>query len=160
MTENPTMPLLPTIPSYSRQRGVVLVVSLLILLVLTLLGISSLDSSVMEEKMASNSQTMTDTFQTAESAIKATYFEYVDRPATLVELSQSATLTDRQFSYTLGGHPTTAAEVTFVAEVMPLNTSLREDMAAYGIEVSGTGSSNNTSITTTQGYTIQPMLRP
>jgi len=77
MTENPTMPLLPTIPSFSRQRGVVLVVSLLILLVLTLLGISSLDSSVMEEKMASNSQTMTDTFQTAESAIKATYFEYV-----------------------------------------------------------------------------------
>lgn len=54
----------------TKQRGAVLVVSLLVLLVLTLIGISSLDNSVLEEKMASNAQTSSITFQAAESAIR------------------------------------------------------------------------------------------
>jgi Tfp pilus assembly protein PilX len=66
-----------TFTTQTQQRGVVLVVSLLILLVLTLLGISSLDSSVMEEKMASNAQTANSTFQAAESAIRKTF--YIER---------------------------------------------------------------------------------
>jgi len=148
--------------THSRQHGAVLVVSLLILLVLTIIGVAGLNTSVMEERMAANSQKLTETFQTAESAIKTTYFDHVANPATLVSLSQSTTASDRQFAYTLGGHAATSAEATFVAEVMPINTSITEDMAAYGIEVSGTGSIGNTNIasTTTQGYTVQPMLRP
>lgn len=57
-----------------KQQGVVLFISLMILLVLTLLGISSLNGSLMEEKMASNSQTSTTIFQSAESAIRTTYY--------------------------------------------------------------------------------------
>ncbi len=56
------------------QHGAVLVISLLILLVLTLVGISSLDGSIMQEKMASNSQIATATFQTAESSIREAYY--------------------------------------------------------------------------------------
>lgn len=154
--------MLNTSAHFHRQDGAILVVSLLILLVLTLIGVSGLNTSVMEEKMAGNSQKLTETFQTAESAIKATYFDYENSPATLVKLSQSTTASDRQFTYALGGHATTTAEATFVAEVMPINTSLREDIAAFGIEVSGTGAIANTNIasTTTQGYTVQPLLRP
>ncbi len=64
----------------TRQHGAVLVVSLLILLVLTLIGINSLDGSIMEEKMASNSQTATTTFQKAESSIREAFNEELANP--------------------------------------------------------------------------------
>jgi type II secretory pathway pseudopilin PulG len=65
----------------SREHGAVLIVSLLVLLVLTLLGISSLDNSVLEEKMASNAQTSTATFQQAESAIRQALIAESPNPA-------------------------------------------------------------------------------
>ena len=71
--------------THGRQRGAILVVSLLILLVLTLIGISSLDGSVMEEKMASNSQTATATFQKAESSIQEAYAIASRNPGGAVE---------------------------------------------------------------------------
>ncbi len=52
------------------QQGIVLVVALLILLVMTILGISMLSSSTMEERMASNIQAQQVTFQAAESCIR------------------------------------------------------------------------------------------
>lgn len=53
------------------QQGAVLVVSLLILLILTILGVSSMQSSTMEEKMASNSRDRNVGFQSAEAAVRA-----------------------------------------------------------------------------------------
>jgi len=64
----------------TRQHGAVLVVSLLILLVLTLIGVSSLDGSIMEEKMAANSQIATTTFQQAESSIREAFFAELANP--------------------------------------------------------------------------------
>lgn len=52
-----------------RQKGAVLVVSLIVLLVLTLMGIGGMNSSVMQERMASNAQNSNREFQAAESAI-------------------------------------------------------------------------------------------
>lgn len=54
-----------------RQQGAVLVVSLIILVVMTLIGIASMSTSLMQEKMASNAQNTNITFQAAESAIGA-----------------------------------------------------------------------------------------
>ena len=59
-----------------KQQGAVLLISLLILLVLTMLGLSSLNGSLMEEKMAANAQTSTTLFQAAESTIHATHNNY------------------------------------------------------------------------------------
>ncbi|NOX76103.1 MAG: pilus assembly protein PilX, partial [Gammaproteobacteria bacterium] len=56
------------------QRGAVLIISLLILLVLTVIGINSMDGSIMEQKMATNSRDSAATFQEAESAIRNTFF--------------------------------------------------------------------------------------
>ena len=41
-----------SLKSHHRQRGVVLVVSLIMLLVITLLAVSSMQGTVLEEKMA------------------------------------------------------------------------------------------------------------
>jgi type IV pilus assembly protein PilX len=54
-----------------RQRGVVLIVALVVLLVLTLLGISSMQGTVMEERMAGNMYDRNLAFQAAEAALRA-----------------------------------------------------------------------------------------
>ncbi len=57
--------------SIANQRGAVLIVSLVILLVLTLIGVAGMNSSVMQERMASNAQNSNRAFQGAESSATA-----------------------------------------------------------------------------------------
>ncbi|MCW8908719.1 MAG: PilX N-terminal domain-containing pilus assembly protein [Sedimenticola sp.] len=57
--------------SYSRQRGAVLVVSLLILLVMTIISVTALRSTSMDEKMASNTRQRQIAFNAAETAMRA-----------------------------------------------------------------------------------------
>ena len=54
----------------SRQGGAVLAVSLLLLLVITLIAVSSMQGTVLEEKMAGNSLDRNLAFQSAESAVR------------------------------------------------------------------------------------------
>jgi len=54
----------------NKQRGVVLVVSLVMLLLMTLLGVSAMKTSVMETKMAGNSRDMELAFQATETALR------------------------------------------------------------------------------------------
>ena len=51
------------------QQGAVLAVSLIILLVLTILGITAMRSVSMEEKMASNAMNRNTAFSASESAL-------------------------------------------------------------------------------------------
>jgi len=55
----------------NKQSGAALVVSLLILLVMTLIGVSSMQTSTMEEKMASNTREHQQAFEAAEAALRA-----------------------------------------------------------------------------------------
>ena len=59
--------------SFSLQNGSVLPISLFILLVLTIIGATALNDTVMEEKMSSNFQQGNNAFQAAESATNITY---------------------------------------------------------------------------------------
>jgi len=54
----------------NRQEGAVLAVSLLLLLVLTLLGVSSMQGTMLEEKMAGNAKDRNLAFQTSESGLR------------------------------------------------------------------------------------------
>ena len=53
-----------------RQRGVVLAVSLILLLVLTLLGVTAMQSTVLQERMAGNAREISMAFQAAEAALR------------------------------------------------------------------------------------------
>jgi type IV pilus assembly protein PilX len=53
------------------QKGIVLVVSLIMLLLLTLLGVSGMKSTILEEKMAGNYKDKNMAFQSAEAALRA-----------------------------------------------------------------------------------------
>ena len=52
-----------------RQRGAVLIVSLVLLVILTLLGVSMMNTTKLEERMAANIQEATQAFQSAETGL-------------------------------------------------------------------------------------------
>lgn len=54
----------------TKQRGSVLVISLLVMLVITVIGISGMQNSMMEEKMAGGMRDKHNAFQAAEAALK------------------------------------------------------------------------------------------
>jgi len=56
-------------PPPSRQNGIVLVVGLVFLLVLTIIGVTSLRTTTLEQRMAGNMQQRTVAFQDAEARI-------------------------------------------------------------------------------------------
>jgi len=59
-----------SLTQYKKQSGSALIVSLTILLVLTILGISSLRTTSLEEKMAGNSRDAQAAFEAAEAALR------------------------------------------------------------------------------------------
>lgn len=58
-------------PSSKSQQGVTLIIALVLLMVVSLLGMSAMRSTTLEEKMASNTQDQGLAFQAAEAALRA-----------------------------------------------------------------------------------------
>lgn len=67
---NATHPYMKSPQLAAQQNGVALIVGLVILLVLTIIGIAAIKGSTQQERMASNFQQQSQTFQTAESSIR------------------------------------------------------------------------------------------
>lgn len=55
---------------HGKQRGAVLIFCLVFLLVLTMMGVASMESAVLEERMAGNMQDFNAAFQAAESSLQ------------------------------------------------------------------------------------------
>lgn len=55
---------------HKNQRGIVLVISLIMLLVMTLIGVSAMNASMVAEKMAGNSRDVELAFQAAETGLR------------------------------------------------------------------------------------------
>ncbi|MCP4284248.1 MAG: pilus assembly protein PilZ, partial [Gammaproteobacteria bacterium] len=53
------------------QRGAIMITALMILLLMTVFGISTMDTNILEEKMAGNMRDRNTAFQSAESALRA-----------------------------------------------------------------------------------------
>ena len=58
-------------PARDKQRGATLVIALVLLLILTILGVSTMSTATMEMRMAANSQYLENAFQLAETGIDA-----------------------------------------------------------------------------------------
>lgn len=56
-----------------REQGMALVMSLMILFVLTILGVTAMSTATLQEKMSGNTQEQTRAFEAAESGLKATF---------------------------------------------------------------------------------------
>ncbi len=145
------------LPLRQKQQGAILLVSLMILLVLTLIGVSSLNGSLMEEKMAANAQTSTTVFQGAESAIKTAYYVEKQKPALAVTRANSRATVP---NYRAGG-TTRHARLEAPAEKVKTRffNSSTGIFVARGIEIIGTAEMRGITESNAQGYNIYP-LRP
>ena len=83
-------------PQLRQQRGMVLIVCLLVIVVVTLIAGTAMKTSGMEEKMAANAQTYNRTFQAAESAVELAFgddtmmFESIDASDSLSSVTSAS----------------------------------------------------------------------
>lgn len=77
-----------------QQRGIVLVTALVFLVILTLLGITSMSTNTLEERMAANAQDVNRAFQTAETGIAIAFSDSGTFSGTTDNFSNSGSDTD------------------------------------------------------------------
>lgn len=75
---------------FQRQQGAVLAVALILLLVITVIGVSTFKATGLEEKMAANAQFKSIVFQGSESAIAATWSDLSYLSDALVKSEQDS----------------------------------------------------------------------
>jgi type IV pilus assembly protein PilX len=132
----------------SRQSGAALVIGLLLLLVLTILAVSGMNSASLEFVMAGNEQYRANAFSAAESGIERTLDSGTFNPAILTQnLNGAATATDNWGTVTttqIGGNALPA-----------LWGNSWNSFATYHFEIVSTGTSvRNATAINTQGVAI------
>ncbi len=146
----------PSLHNRHNERGAVLIVALLMLLVTTLVGFSTMETSNLESKMASAHDAKARTFQAAETAIELTVDDEVMIGAAYLGGTDAGT--DHDFTGTglkarvdvdyLGIFPTPGYSATKGSGIAT---------AYYTIAASAQRSGTNISSDHTQGiYVIQP----
>jgi type IV pilus assembly protein PilX len=137
-------PLLKQKTSKQKNSGMVMVFALLILMSLTILGVSSVSSSLMQSKMASSMEKRSLSFDAAESAIAAVMFESED------ELLLSNAAKDDPLSAARGGTPLVLADG---------DISCFEDEDWTNRTLTKGGLTKNTQHITAGNYTDKPVVK-
>ena len=100
----------PTPAKGSRQKGVALVVVLMMLIGITLISMASLNTSVMELRMARNTESSVNNFQTAISAVDFVISDPANLPTVGPLMTPtSVTLTGSPFAVSTGDTVTASA---------------------------------------------------
>jgi len=89
----------PTLIYYSKQRGIALLVAMVLLLIMSLLGVASMRGTILEERMAGNWRDQNIALQAAEAALREgeSFFETSFSPPALSDFPCSGSCTI--FSY-------------------------------------------------------------
>lgn len=145
------------VPPPRRQRGIVLMVALVMLVTITLLAIMTLGSATTEQKIAATGHFHNMGFQGAESAIEAAMTDVPHLSAALI----SSTPVDRTLN--LGTTPVTAAARTSylgdASNIVGYSLGGQSQFAAYHFLIQGTGTVTGVNLpaVTAQGvYRIAP----
>jgi type IV pilus assembly protein PilX len=127
------------------QRGVALVMALVILLVLTILGVAAMNTTTLEERMAGSSQEVTRAFEAAESGVNSAL-----GTAGVMNLNQETTNT---FSYTGATRPSAEVVTKWIQYSPPKRGSgYSAQMRAANFKMKSTGRTNaNAKLIVNQG---------
>jgi len=138
------------------QRGATLMISLMILLVMTLIGVTSMGTSNLEEKMAGNDRDLNLAFQSAEAALRqAENYLMNDIASTAAFNGGTAGL------YALGSNPditaaaTWASSINYSGTISGIKTSpkyiieIMGDVGNEDVNISGYGESSGSGVITT-----------
>ncbi|WP_210396389.1 pilus assembly PilX N-terminal domain-containing protein [Motiliproteus sediminis] len=134
----------------NRQRGVVLVVCLLVIMVVTLIAATATKTSTYEEKMAANAQTYNRTFQAAESAVELAF----TNETMMMEAIDASDSISSTTSTAVGSHGVVAtASIRFRGEGIAPGNSIGT-ASTYMYEINGEGELDemNTSTLIRQGF--------
>jgi type IV pilus assembly protein PilX len=140
----------------THQNGAVLITALVMLVILTLLGLSSISTTTMEERMAANNQEILRAFQAASSGL-AMVFDDEDAFATNNTEETDGTGSDpfdknANVGATGGGNPYAATTVYNSiyrqSTAPPRGSGWDSNFAYYHFNLSATGSTNTGANTT------------
>lgn len=145
----------------SDQRGAVLVVSLLMLLVLTFVGFSSMETSNLQSKMATSRELKELTFQTAEAVIEEVLdnLDYIST-AYAIGLQNSNDWPTMAHTFSYNSYLNGSSEVRFMNNANSLGYSIRKGASGiatyyYQVESTAIRSGTNISSTHTQGIYVE-----
>jgi type IV pilus assembly protein PilX len=134
-----------TLPAHSAQRGAALVISLILLVVITLVGLASIRSTQLQESMSGNMVDRSLAFQRAESALRAA-------EQALILTSNITTLGGVDCSQTTGilckmvpdsTFTSTDTNWTTVTATYDVNNAKTPGNPQYNIQFMGTGKGDN-----------------
>lgn len=142
----------PDLKCFHNQRGTVLLVSLILLAVMTVISLSLMGNSTIEERMAGNQMNNHLTFHAAESATEITISD-------TAALSNAITSTTDITNTVDVGDSSIAATVTlsYVGDAVPSGWSLGENegsFVAYNVRAMGTASKTNAHASTSAAQGI------
>jgi type IV pilus assembly protein PilX len=92
----------------TRQRGVALIVAMVLLIVITLVGLAAIRGTIMQQKMAANLYDRQVAFQNAEAALRAAAAMIPSNPALIARNCQSPSVTCLADPFTDSGLPSGA----------------------------------------------------
>lgn len=139
----------------AKQQGAVLITALIMLVILTLLGLSSISTTTMEERMSANSQEITRAFQAASTGL-AQVFDDEEAFATTNTLTVDGTADDPyDKSASVGSSGTYAYNATTKfnsvyrqSTVPPRGSGWDSSYAFYHFDLSASGSTDTGATTT------------
>lgn len=131
-----------------QQSGAALITALILLVILTMLGLSNMSSTTMEERMASNTQLMSRVFQAAETGLQIVFSDTDAFDTTLTE-DADGTSDDKyanKYNSTIGGSSSNSYEAVatynsvFKQETKPPRGSgWDSSFSYYHFDLSATG---------------------
>jgi type IV pilus assembly protein PilX len=138
----------------AKQSGAVLMISLVVLVVLTVISLSALDSSVLEEKMSANSMNKQITFQAVESVVNDAIRD--------TDILSSAITSGNSVQHTVTMTNTAivaSADITYQGEGIPVGFSLGQNggsYVAYKFDATGTATiaASAAQTATSQGVSV------
>lgn len=135
-----TITLIAPVPR-ARQRGVALIVALILLVVATLMGLAGISGTTLQERMSANMYDRSLAMQASEAALRAAEAAITANPAVGLDCSPgSGNLCDLVPTNTFTG---TDADWTAVPAAFVTNTGLSAGTAQYHIQFMGEGSSED-----------------
>lgn len=144
------------LPARGRQSGAVLIVALILLVVLTLLGVTAMNTTSLQERIAGNTQEQVHAFQAAETGLSLAYAD---------DLAYDLTGT-----YTGGATPTAFAGTADTAAYMPtflgftppppesLYSATKFQAAHFNFRATGASATNLSNVLNGGAYQIAPKL--
>ena len=136
----------------NKQQGFVLVLALVLLAVMTLIGVSSMNSANMELKATANAQQHQFAFNAGQSIIE---FAVSADGADIIDF-QTADLTPQKIAITVAG-VTSTAEVVYAGCSVGIGSSLQEGKGfSYNFfNITGTGSNSAKTATSIQAQGVR-----